>query len=114
MKTLWIMTLAVALLFLSVPNAGARAASVSGRGLAAAPATQSNSAVRMATSRVQTFTGTVAKSGDLYILRDDSTNTSFRLDDQESARKYDGKRVKVIGTLDLSTRTIHVEAIEVA
>ncbi|HTV57906.1 MAG TPA: DUF5818 domain-containing protein [Verrucomicrobiae bacterium] len=114
MKTLWIMALAVLFLFIAAPAIGAPPSSVFAGGRAAAPVTQPSSAGKTVTTKVQTFTGTVARSGDLYVLQDDSTNTSFQLDDQESARKYNGRRVKVIGTLDLSTKTIHVEAIEVA
>lgn len=36
------------------------------------------------------------------------------LDDQDSAAKYEGKEVKVTGTLDIASNTIHVTKIEAA
>lgn len=36
------------------------------------------------------------------------------LDDQDGAKKYEGKQVKVTGTLEVASNTIHVTKIEVA
>ncbi len=36
------------------------------------------------------------------------------LDDQDGAKKYEGKQVKVTGTFDTATNTIHVTNIEAA
>jgi hypothetical protein len=36
------------------------------------------------------------------------------LDDQDSAKKYEGKQVKVTGTLEVASNTIHVTKIEEA
>lgn len=36
------------------------------------------------------------------------------LDDQDSAKKYEGKQVKVTGTLEVASNTIHVTKIEAA
>jgi hypothetical protein len=36
------------------------------------------------------------------------------LDDQDSAKKYEGKQVKVTGTLEAASNTIHVTKIEEA
>ncbi len=36
----------------------------------------------------------------------------YRLDDQASAEKFAGKRVKVTGTLDAKSKTLHVTKIE--
>lgn len=57
-----------------------------------------------------TFTGTVVKSGDQYVLRDSSGET-FKLDDAQRAQPFEGKTVKVTGQLDEQARTIHVENI---
>jgi uncharacterized protein YdeI (BOF family) len=57
-----------------------------------------------------TFTGTVAKNGDQYVLHDSSGET-FALDDSERARPYEGKTVKVTGELDEKAKSIHVETI---
>jgi hypothetical protein len=66
----------------------------------------------------QTFMGTVGKSkGNLvlktgYATSDPSAKTTYKLDDQDKAKPYVGKNVKVTGTLDASTNTIHVSDIE--
>jgi hypothetical protein len=64
--------------------------------------------------QVKTFTGTIAKSGEQFILTDDSSKSSYQLDDQEAAGKFAGKRVKVTGVLDASNNTIRVHSIEAA
>jgi hypothetical protein len=59
----------------------------------------------------QTFTGTIVKDGDKYILKAAGT-TVYQLDDQERARQYEGKQVKIAGTLDASGTSLHVSSIE--
>ena len=56
----------------------------------------------------QTFSGTVVKQGDKYVLKDDSGKT-YDIDHQDEVKKFDGKRVRVQGTLDTSTNTIMVK-----
>ena len=63
------------------------------------------------TPAAQTFTGTIMKNGDKYILKSAGTNV-YQLDDQERASKYEGKQVKVAGTLDASGNNLHVSTIE--
>jgi len=63
---------------------------------------------------LSTFTGTINKSGDTFIFTDDGTKSSYQLDDQQSAGKFDGKKVKIIGTLDAANNTIRVQSIEAA
>ena len=59
----------------------------------------------------QTFTGTIMKDGAKYILKE-SRGTSYQLDDQNGAKQYDGKHVKLVGNLDASTGTLHVSSIQ--
>ncbi len=47
----------------------------------------------------QTFTGTVVKQGDKYMLKDD-TGKTYDIDHQTDVAKFEGKRVRVQGTLD--------------
>lgn len=68
----------------STPESGAKAGSAAG---AAAP------------SESQTFSGTVVKQGDKYVLKDDSGKT-YDIDHQSDVAKFEGKRVRVQGTLD--------------
>jgi Protein of unknown function (DUF5818) len=56
----------------------------------------------------QTFSGTVTKQGDKYVLKDDSGKT-YDIDHQDEVKKFDGKRVRVQGTLDPATNKIMVK-----
>jgi uncharacterized protein YdeI (BOF family) len=60
-----------------------------------------------------TFSGTVVKNGEQYMLRD-SSGQIFGLDDSSKARPFEGKPVKVTGQLDEQAKVIHVENIEAA
>src|SRR5579863_8742433 len=48
----------------------------------------------------QTFTGKIAKSGGKLVLKDTASNAEYQLDDQQKAASFEGKQVKVTGTLD--------------
>jgi len=56
----------------------------------------------------QTFSGTVVKQGDKYMLKDDSGHV-YDIDHQDEVKKFDGKRVRVQGTLDPSGNKIMVK-----
>ena len=56
----------------------------------------------------QTFSGTVAKQGDKYVLKDDSGHV-YDIDHQDEVKKFDGKRVRVQGTLDPTGNKIMVK-----
>jgi hypothetical protein len=56
----------------------------------------------------QTFSGTVEKSGDKYVLKDDSGKT-YDIDHQTDVAKFEGKRVRVQGTLDSTGTKIMVK-----
>ncbi|MCU1342924.1 MAG: hypothetical protein JWN92_2347 [Candidatus Acidoferrum typicum] len=58
------------------------------------------------------FSGTILKNGDTYVLSDAGTKTSYVLDDAQKASPYEGKKVKVTGTVDVASNTIHVETIQ--
>jgi len=58
------------------------------------------------------FTGKISKDGDRLVLKDAATNMTYQLDDQSKAKKYEGKDVKVNGSLDANSNTIHVDSIE--
>jgi uncharacterized protein YdeI (BOF family) len=58
------------------------------------------------------FSGTVVKSGDHFILSDAANKLSYVLDDAQKASQYEGKKVKVTGTVDVAGNTIHVQTIE--
>ena len=64
-------------------------------------------------SDVKTFTGKVMKSGENLVLKDSASKSTYKLDDQDRAKSFEGKNVKVTGTLDAATSTIRVANIEV-
>ena len=59
----------------------------------------------------QSFTGTISKEGDTYVLKVSDTS-SYKLDDQDKAKEYEGKRVVVFGVLDTNSNLIRVQKIE--
>jgi flagellar basal body-associated protein FliL len=80
-------------------------------------AAQPNNAQAAAPSGPQTedalaFTGRLVKQKGQIVLNDPVTKISYQLDDPLKAKKYTGRRVKVIGKLDLNSNTIHIDSIE--
>ena len=57
----------------------------------------------------QSFTGTIVKSGDKYVFQDADTGNTYDIDHQDEVQKFEGKKVKVHGTLDASAKMIHVQ-----
>jgi uncharacterized protein YdeI (BOF family) len=66
----------------------------------------------MQTQDAKPFSGTIVKEKGKYVLKDAATKMSYQLDDQDKAKQFEGKQVKVVGKLDLDTNLIHVENIE--
>jgi len=62
----------------------------------------------------QAFTGTIVKGSDGYMLQDDTNKTSYKLDNAKIAKKFNGKNVKVTGSLDSTSNTIHVTDVQAA
>jgi uncharacterized protein DUF5818 len=75
------------------------------------PDTASQTSTMNQASDPQTFSGKVAKAGGKYILKDTANQTMYVLDDQDKAKQFEGQEVKVSGTLDAQTKTIHVSSI---
>jgi hypothetical protein len=65
-------------------------------------------------AEIKTFTGRIAKYGPKFVLEDSSLRASYQLDDQQKAERYQGKNVRVTGTLDAENNIIHVQTIEEA
>jgi hypothetical protein len=59
----------------------------------------------------QSIVGIIVREGENYVLKT-GDNTTYRLDDQERARRYQDKRVKVVGKLDSLSNSLHTESIE--
>jgi cytoskeletal protein RodZ len=77
------------------------------------PATQATpdnqSSTPTATSDTQSFSGTVVKVGDKYVLQDADSGKTYDIDHQDQVKQYEGKKVRVHGTLDASGKMIHVQ-----
>jgi len=58
-----------------------------------------------------TYTGTVSKEADGFMLKVSET-TTYKLDNQQQVQQFEGQRVRVTGTLDSSINLIHVDKIE--
>jgi hypothetical protein len=70
-------------------------------------ASQSGSSMSHDSAAAQSYTGTVTKGSDgKYVLKTDTG--SYQIDDQDKAKQYEGKQVKVNGTLDSATSMLHV------
>jgi hypothetical protein len=110
--SLWAAVAFVALC-LSQSSAAAQAANPN-----SSPKAQEQTAPRLdppsAATEAKTFTGKIVKSGEKFVLKDTASNTTYQLDDQDKAKEYAGKSVKVSGTLDASTSMIRVSNIEPA
>lgn len=78
---------------------------------ATAPAQAPTATPQTATSDASgdhVFAGTVVKSGDKYMLKDDSGKT-YDIDHQDDVKKFEGKRVRVQGALDSTGTKILVK-----
>ena len=68
-----------------------------------APDTQAQSA------GAQTFSGTISKVGDKYVLKDPASGNTYDVDRQDLVAKYDGQKVRIKGTLESSGKMIQVK-----
>jgi hypothetical protein len=74
---------------------------------------QDAQASKTSTQSAKEFTGTIVKENGAMMLKDGSSNVSYKVDDESKVKDYEGKQVKVNGTLDSSTNVIHVDSIQV-
>jgi hypothetical protein len=58
------------------------------------------------------FSGTILRNGDNFVLSDTANKLAYVLDDAKKASPYEGKKVKVTGTVDVANNIIHVETIQ--
>ena len=80
----------------------------SGRAGQAAPQT-SDQAQAADTTSGKEFIGTVVKQGDKYVFQEASSGTTYDIDHQDEVKKFEGKKVRVRGTMDPNGKTIHVQ-----
>lgn len=60
--------------------------------------------------KTKSFVGTVVKESTGYALR--VKDLSYKLDDQQQASSYEGRNVRILGSLDKHANTIHIQNIE--
>ena len=58
------------------------------------------------------FVGSIVKASGKYVLH--TTGADYQLDNQDTAKKFEGKDVKVTGQLDAPSNTIRVQSIDPA
>ena len=75
------------------------------------PKTQQQAEPGAQQSTAQSVSGTIVKVGGKYVL-ETPDNLAYQLDDQEMASQYEGKHVKITGTLDRATGILHVKSVE--
>ncbi len=52
------------------------------------------------------------RAGSKFVLYNATTKTTYKLDNQKEPKAFAGENVKVVGTYNAATKTIHVEKIE--
>jgi hypothetical protein len=62
-------------------------------------------------TKTQTFTGQIMNHDGKFALHGEDGKT-YQLDDQDKAKEFDGKKVKITGSLDEESMTIQVSQIE--
>jgi hypothetical protein len=63
---------------------------------------------------VQTFSGTISKEGDQFVLEGNAGKAPYLLDDQQTASRFSGEKVTVTGTFDATNNLIRVQSIQEA
>jgi Protein of unknown function (DUF5818) len=81
-----------------------------------APNTQQAPNAQQDQQKSQTFVGKVVKAtnGQFALLMDEQAGKGVYLDDQEKAKQFEGKNVKVTGVLETAKNLVHVTNIEPA
>ena len=69
---------------------------------------------QQAQSEEKAYVGQIilAQNGQYALLTDKNTGQGYFLDDQEKAKKFSGKNVKVTGKVDTETKTLHIAQIQ--
>jgi type 1 fimbria pilin len=116
MKTLF-SYLAVLLMFASVSFAAPKEKTFSGEIMDSACAKAGSHEGMMKKAGLKTAkecTEACVKNGSKYVLFNKASKKIYELDDQTKPQEFAGDKVKVKGTLDTATNTIHVADIQAA
>ena len=60
-------------------------------------------------SDTQTFSGTIVKADNKYVLQDSASGNTYDIDRQDLAKEHEGQKVRIAGTLDPNGKLIHVK-----
>ncbi len=77
------------------------------------PAPSSEETQKRQRDAEQVVTGKIALTDDGRYILVDTAGVPYRLDDQNAAKKFLGKKVRVSGTLDTSEKTIAIHVTEI-
>jgi hypothetical protein len=72
--------------------------------------TEGKTASGATSDKPRPFMGTVLRRNGIYVLR--AGDLEYKLDDPDRARRYLGQSVKILGTLDKPSNTLHTKTIE--
>jgi hypothetical protein len=77
---------------------------------------QSQPSAQQEEQKPQTYVGKVikTKNGQFALLTDEQNGKGVYLDDQEKVKAFEGKNVKVTGTLEVAKNLLHVSDIQAA
>jgi hypothetical protein len=56
----------------------------------------------------QSFEGKITRVGDKLVLQEDASQTAYQLDDQAKVKRFEGKSVKVMATVEPGSNALHV------
>jgi len=107
-----VVALTLALCFASQPTLAQNSSGSSPNATTQQQPMQPDNQNAVSTPSEKTFNGTITKSGDKLVLTAADSKTTYQLDDQQKAKDFLNKTVKVTGVLDASTGTIRVSAID--
>ena len=74
------------------------------------PAGQDQNATLGPQTSTQTVTGMIVRVGNSYILKT-SDNRAYRIDNPEQMKQYEGRLVKIVGSVSIRTNVLHVTSI---
>lgn len=72
------------------------------------PGAQQESDATAPHQSARSFEGRIARSGNQFVLLDRAGQTTYKLDDQQKARKFEGKNVKVMAIMDADGSVLRV------
>jgi hypothetical protein len=73
------------------------------------PQASQNSDPQSDATGAKEYVGTVVKQGNKYVFQDGASGNTYDIDHQDEVKKFEGKKVRVHGTLDPSGKMIHVQ-----